>query len=140
MWLVEWNKGLFHFDGVTFRQFPEPRLAKYVKIKLAADGAVWIGTTGTGLARFQAGQFKIFGTTNGLAGSEVWSLLLDERNNLWIGTEGGLSFYHGQTFTNYSVGKGRLPSKKVNALFRDKKGLLWIGTDGGVTSSSPKYC
>jgi signal transduction histidine kinase/ligand-binding sensor domain-containing protein len=132
LWLVEWDKGLFHFDGVHFQHFPQPMLSKYYRVKLATDGAVWIGTSGTGLARFQAGHFQMFGTSNGLAGNEVRSLLLGQQNDLWIGTEAGLSFYDGHTFTNYAIGRGRLPAKRVNALFRDQKGVLWIGTDAGV--------
>jgi len=55
-----------------------------------SDGNVWIGTTGSGLTRWQQDRFSTLTVSNGLPSDSVNALTQDNQGRLWVGTEGGL--------------------------------------------------
>ena len=59
------------------------------------DGKLWLGTYMEGLTGFDGKRFKHYrdipGSKDGLSNNSVYSLYVDAKNRLWIGTlEGGL--------------------------------------------------
>jgi ligand-binding sensor domain-containing protein/signal transduction histidine kinase len=63
-----------------------------------ANGYLWIGTFGGGLARFDGKEFKVYTTLDGLYSNIVSYLLLDSHQNLWIVHPHGITKFDGQTF------------------------------------------
>jgi diguanylate cyclase (GGDEF)-like protein len=67
----------------------------------------------------------------------VWSLCLDDNNNLWVGTNnGGLDYYDRSTnkFSNWRhdpADPTSLSSNDVRIVFLDSRKRLWVGTRGG---------
>ena len=51
------------------------------------QGSMWLGTYQRGLMHWQDGKFTRLGIQNGLGGATIRSLLVDSRNDLWIGLE-----------------------------------------------------
>lgn len=49
---------------------------------------------------------------------------------MWFATDGGVSRYHRNSFTNYTVADGL--SDNVWSMMLDKGGTIWVGTHGGV--------
>ncbi len=74
-----------------------------------------------------------FTVQEGLAQSQVTTLLQDRTGFLWIGTQGGLSRYDGDRFRTWTTAEG-LPDDVVTALADDGKGHLWVGTDSGAVA------
>ena len=65
----------------------------------------------------------------------VVSMLLDNKNRLWVGTwGGGLSMLdtHTSTFRNFTMRDG-LPGNFILSLELDGSGALWIGTNDGLS-------
>ncbi len=65
----------------------------------------------------------------------VVSMVLDEKERLWIGTwGGGLSVFdtRKETFRNFTVQNG-LPGNYVLAIEEGPQGDLWIGSNGGLS-------
>lgn len=59
--------------------------------------------------------------------------LVDHEGNLWFASNGGGIFYFdGKTFTNYTEKNG-LGSNKVFSILEDKDYNLWFGTEKGLT-------
>ena len=59
-------------------------------------------------------------------------VLEDRDENLWIGTDAGLSRFTSGVLSTHSVKTG-LPKDNIRALFEDLEGSLWIGaSDGGL--------
>ncbi|RPI43726.1 MAG: hypothetical protein EHM46_03705, partial [Bacteroidetes bacterium] len=79
--------------------------------------------------------FDRFSVSEGLAQSTVYSILQDRNDNLWIGTQAGVSLFDGVEFRNYSATDG-LAENGVRALCETRSGHIWLGhTGGGITRS-----
>ena len=59
----------------------------------------------------------------------------ENRNSIWIGTNGGLSCfdYDKGGFIHYTTENSTLPDNECYCIKEDKKGNLWIGGRNGVT-------
>src|SRR5690554_3190294 len=76
-------------------------------------------------------NFIQYSVSEGLVQSQAFSFVQNEKNELFIGTFGGLSRFDGSSFKNYTKSQG-LPHNGVIALAKDKNHHLWIGTSNGI--------
>ena len=76
-------------------------------------------------------------TSQGLPHDYVTSIVSDDLNVKWIGTENGLTKYNGYNFENIKPGINykKLKNENIEVLFKDKSNLIWIGTKSGGISS-----
>ncbi len=64
----------------------------------------------------------------------VYSLMKDDSENLWIGTDDGLRKWDGSTLDKYDQRMGLLGSEvNRNALIQDGQGRIWVGTESGAS-------
>ncbi len=104
----------------------------YVFTILAArDGAVWAGTWGGGVARFDGKTWRNFTASDGLAGNIVYSIAQESGGALWFGTDNGVSRYDGSTWHNLRVADGLL-DRHAYAIAIAPGGDVWVGTRKGV--------
>ncbi len=103
-------------------------------IPSATDGKVfWMGTD-TGLIRYRvgSGSRKFVGEREGLLGSEINDLVLDENGALWVATDLGLNRYiDNGGFMRFDHESG-LPGRTVLSLGVDIDNTIWAGTTEGV--------
>jgi ligand-binding sensor domain-containing protein/signal transduction histidine kinase len=128
-------KGLARFDGVEFKTYneantPQLKSASITALLADAEGALWIGTEGGGLARLAHGQFSLFTTRDGLAGDNIRALCQCRDRTLWVATTSGLSCLRNGKFQTYTTREG-LRSDAVTALCEDR-GSLWVATVKGL--------
>jgi signal transduction histidine kinase len=94
------------------------------------EGALWIGTEGAGIYRFQHNTWTNFNSDQGIRNPYIWSLAEDHHGKLWAGSWGGGLF--AQKDDSFIFGPGledlRLP---VPALLAGESNL-WIGTSAGL--------
>ena len=107
-------------------------------------GFIWIGTN-DGLCRYESSNhIKVFRANNpeisgGLQSSNIRSLYLDSKNNLWIGTRlGGLTKFHQpsgewKTFRHDSNNSSSISDDEILTITEDSKGRLWVGTENGIS-------
>jgi ligand-binding sensor domain-containing protein len=95
------------------------------------DGAIWVGTEGSGLYRLQNGEWSQFGLEAGVANLFVWSMCEDAGGRLWVGTwGGGLLTRQGERFDTVPIaGEATSP---MTALFSSGPNGLWAGTRAGL--------
>jgi len=76
-------------------------------------------------------------TSQGLPHDYVTSIISDDLNLKWMGTENGLTKYNGYNFENIKPGKSykKLKNENIEVLFKDKFNIIWIGTKSGGISS-----
>ena len=78
-------------------------------------------------------NFHNYSVRDGVAQSQVYSLLQDSRGYLWMGTRGGgVSRFDGMSFKTYTVSDG-LVNNYVFCVKEDPSKNLWIGTNNGLS-------
>ena len=83
---------------------------------------------------FQAQTFTNYTTDDGLINNTVNCLAIDVDDNLWFGTQEGVSFFDGINWTNFDVNSHpNLVSNTITAIAVDRDNNLWVGTDFGVS-------
>lgn len=100
------------------------------------DGALWVGTWGGGVARFDGKTFENHTADDGLAGNVVYSIAQAPDGALWFGTNHGLSRYDGTRYMNYTKADGLL-GDDVYAVAVDPDHMVWAGQKGAVTRLAP---
>ena len=132
------QEGLVRFDGARFtvysaRTTPALRSNNVSTLLVDAEGSLWVGMYGGGLARLRNGAWTAWGQKDGIAGDFVVSLYEDREHALWIGTRSaGVTRRRGDEMTTFSSKDG-LPNDTVSAIAEDADGALWVGTDRGIS-------
>src|SRR5262249_39369309 len=97
------------------------------------EGALWIGTSGSGLLRFRDGKFAQYTTAHGLSSDRITAVYQDREGSIWAGTiDNGLNRASRQIITTYSQTNG-LASDPTYPVYEDESGVLWIGGWSGLT-------
>ena len=92
-------------------------------------GALWVGTNGRGLLRFDGDTIDHWDTSNGLPHGFVRTLMVDRTGNIWFGSgSSGVVRLARDRPEVLDVPRGQ--SGTVVALFPDREENLWIGTNG----------
>jgi len=100
------------------------------------QGYLWIATN-DGLARFDGRSYRIWRAEDGLRDNQIWTVLADARNRMWIGTENaGLvrlsaDRQHIDVFDRST--QPLMASNTVWSVATTGDGALWFGTyEGGL--------
>ena len=100
------------------------------------QGFIWIGTQ-EGLNRFDGQAIQSFVRdpfdSSSLAHNWIWSLLITDAGELWVGTEAGISIHDRSTdsFKNLRHNPNdpnSISSDRVKVLFQDSARNIWVGT------------
>ena len=106
IWFVNLYNGLCRYDGKSFTHFTEENgLCNDTITCIYEDkkGNLWFGsdagksgTGSAGLCRYNptSGVSTHFTEKDGIAKSNVWTIVEDNDGNIWVGTKGGLYRYH----------------------------------------------
>ncbi len=104
-----------------------------LSIRVTRDGSVWIGTHGSGLFRYRAGQFRAYTAADGLPSTNISAIYEDSHGTLWIGTlDKGVGRFRNDRFDFASDAVG-IGNKAVTSFIEDREGNLWIGSTNGLT-------
>ncbi len=67
---------------------------------------------------------------SGLSSDRVNALEIDQRGDVWIGSNSGLTKFDGTDCTVYRMNDSGLPSNWITGLTADNEGNMWVGTRG----------
>ena len=82
--------------------------------------------------------YDYFTSENGLAQSQIFSMLQDTSGRLWLGTlGGGINIYDGKSFKTLTTEDG-LSNDLIYKIYQDEKGLIWIATYDGLNTYDGK--
>ncbi|TQV77286.1 hypothetical protein FLL45_04895 [Aliikangiella marina] len=105
---------------------------------IASDNTLWLGTDGDGVISFNltTKETEWWDKTNGLPHNDIFGILGDGNDNVWIMGNKGLTRFDALTrvIQNYTVSDG-LQSNEFNhqAMYRNQQGLLFFGGINGIT-------
>ncbi len=111
-----------------------------------ADGNLWFGSYGEGVYKYDGKLFVHFGIEQGLNSNTTYSILQDNKGNVWVGTDKGLNRFEGNKFVsipivlsnnnssyfNNSNNISTPPENSVWSMIQDRNGTIWFGTDDAV--------
>ncbi|MBF0340343.1 MAG: regulator [Magnetococcales bacterium] len=100
-------------------------------LALEPDGAIWAGTWGGGVSRFDGKNWRSYARKEGLSGNIVYSLVHDQQGRLWAGTSNGVSFFE-QGKWRFLPQNHQLLGAHVYALAVSPANELWAGSRGKV--------
>jgi len=109
-------------------------------------GRMWLATDENGIDLFdrKTQTFRHFNSKNtNLANDEIWAILVDSKNRLWVGSFGGLFMADLTNFTSQLNFTPFVHSDKdttsisdnmISVIIEDAKSRIWVGTrDHGVS-------
>jgi len=97
------------------------------------NGNIWLASYVNGAAMWDGTSFKKYSARDGLASNTVFSILCDEKENIWIGTAMGLSRLKENKFSTITTTEG-LCSNVIVTILEDADKNLWFGSSGGGVS------
>jgi len=106
------------------------------------EAYLWVGTNGGGLNRMEiaTGECVRYTIKNGLPNDVIYSILNDDKEQLWMSTNKGLSCFNllNNTFKNFEENDG-LQSNEFNqhASLRSSDGILFFGGVNGYNYFKP---
>ena len=98
----------------------------------ARDGALWIGTDGSGVFKVSAQGTTHYTSRQGLVNNFVRRLLEARDGSMWIATDSGVSHLDAGGFHNLAMENG-LAYFSTRSIVEGRNGDIWIGTENGLT-------
>lgn len=159
IWIVTWEKYLFRYNTIT-QQISSYSITDIIQAegvskkivgwvnKVMEDnhGELWIATANAGLLQYNPAKDNFnyivyqHGNNTGIQyNSEIFELFQDKEENIWIGTDNGISIFnpYQQYFTiiQHEPHSSRsMPKSEITAVIETARGDLLIGTWGGGIS------
>ncbi len=113
-------------------------IVKKIKIIRSAERIIFLYALLSiySLSSAQTYYFDNYSVIDGLAQSKVYTIIQDNNDYIWLGTEAGASQFDGNNFINYTIENG-LSEGGVRTIYLDSYGNIWLGhTGGGLTRYS----
>ncbi|MCH2488587.1 MAG: response regulator [Flavobacteriales bacterium] len=146
IWIGTEDKGLFKLDIQTNIITKIDAVSVPIKSLYYTSNKLWVGTNGKGLILYNLidESVRAFTRENGLPNNVIYGILPDDKGNLWLSSNQGLSNFtidgeYYATIENYTDYDG-LQALEYNtgAYFKDDKGTLYFGGLDGINWFHPE--
>ncbi|HJU84473.1 MAG TPA: protein kinase [Holophagaceae bacterium] len=131
------TRGLWDFDGLRWRQPPQPPAlagANIRRLQAGREGDLWAITGNHGVWRRRGTAWQGWTRAEGLPVDQTHSVLEASDGSLWIGTEaGGLARFRDGRVEVFDT-RNSLPNNTVLCLAEGRwqgRAVVWAGTEGG---------
>jgi signal transduction histidine kinase/ligand-binding sensor domain-containing protein len=100
----------------------------------------WVGLVGillfasTTFAQLNSNNLTLYTEKDGLPGTQINKILVDQFGYIWVGTINGLARFDGYSFKRFYEdpnNPGTIKGLNVWSLFEDSKGRIWVGASPG---------
>jgi signal transduction histidine kinase/ligand-binding sensor domain-containing protein len=136
VWAGTRDGQLWHLDSGEWKVQARCEPGHAITAVACSDSALWVGTEGDGLYRWDSGNR--WEKYNNLPTAWVSTLYLDGHGTLWIGTAGGgLSRLQGGSVATFTTREGLLDNT-ISQILEDDAGYLWLGGTRGIIRVSKR--
>jgi ligand-binding sensor domain-containing protein/signal transduction histidine kinase len=132
IWTVAQSLYLIHNDVARRVTYGGLNNIKVRNVFRAQDGALWIGTDGSGAYRIEGDQIRHYTAPSELTNNFIRGFLESRDGSIWIATDEGVSRISAGESTKFTEANG-LVFYSIRSLLQDRDGVLWIGTDHGLS-------
>lgn len=144
-------RGLDYYDksSHTIKHFVIPSLENTGVYGFAEDRNqnIWLATW-KGIFKYDRQTDKIihFDNSPGIPSRFIWTLFLDDKNQIWAGTEGEGIYILRETrnklekvyhLTHDTTNTNSISDDRIYSIFKDKNNHIWIGTGNGLDRYNP---
>jgi len=131
IWLATWDGIVEYDDKIFINHTNQSGLRRYRVFDITEDkkGNVWFATIGAGVYRFGKEKFQYFTMDDGMANNSVQTLYNNNKSELWLGTQNGISIYDQNSFKTLAL-PGDQNNNDINSIVEITNGIYWIGTRG----------
>ena len=151
LWYASRNGSIGHIRNDKIVNFDESNGLPKTEVRTITFDSlqnIWIGTAGKGMYKAQYQEleptFEVVAENEQLASENIYSMLIDDDANLWVGTEKGIDkilLNESGTITevqNFGKNEGFVGIETChNSVAKDREGNLWFGTLNGLTKHTP---
>ncbi len=128
-------QALYHLRGQTAEKvsvagLPNVRIRNVFR---ARDGALWLGTDGSGAYRIANGVVRHYSAPAELTNNFPRAFLETRSGDIWIATDEGVSAIAPNGVRQYTPPSG-LAYFSTRCMLEDHDGAIWIGTDRGLSA------
>lgn len=136
LFFLAFAKAQIDVNNLKFLPIQEGVSKKPISTILQDDqGFIWIGTRGAGLYRYDGVHFEsykqVWGDSTSINSNQIFTLYLDRKHRLWVGTDAGLNLFNREqkTFENLN----HIPTNDegystISSILEDQDGNLIIGS------------
>ena len=146
-WIATWGNGLYLYDwqkGSVVQHYGknETDTARYIPSNdissILVDGEdIWIGTSGSGVAKIETGKRNIISHENSVKdpfssdnSKYITHMMKDSHGWIWISSSEGLRKFKGEEQIKfpYSDKEGELPQNQITCCYEDSQKRIWVLT------------
>lgn len=157
IWMTSLRNGVFRYDGSEFVNYVHnDTIANSLSgdrggcIYADSSGIIWIGTSGTGLDRYDPASksFTHFRhdprNPSSISNDTVTKIIEDHKGNLLLGTCGGFNIFNktSQKFTHFTFdpkNPSSISYDRIRTIYQDRQGTIWIGCGDPISPVSRLY-
>jgi ligand-binding sensor domain-containing protein/signal transduction histidine kinase len=132
VWTVAQGLYLIHNDVARRVIYGGLNNIKVRNVFRAHDGALWIGTDGSGAYRIDGDHIRHYTAPTELTNNFIRGFLESRDGAIWIATDEGVSRISSGGSKKFTEANG-LVFYSIRSLLQDNDGNLWIGTDHGLS-------
>lgn len=138
--IIDKGSGAMKRYATAEEQYGDDVSAYVIPMLFNKNGTVWLGTEGGGLNLYDTGRRKIiksYKVSEGLPSNDVYSLVRDKDNAIWIGTGNGVAVLRDTIISslNYVFGTAHEYNKSSGALLSN--GDVMFGSTSGAVGFTP---
>lgn len=130
LWIGTFNGGVSLYREGRFQSFSRKTglpITGVLTICQDKSGDIWLGGW-DGVVRHRRGSFHLFGSADGLFGSNGWSICEDARGRLFVSTERGVNILENDRFAPFAPEK--LQNHSLRQAYAGRQGVFWLATLG----------
>jgi signal transduction histidine kinase/CheY-like chemotaxis protein len=148
-WFCTYDDGLYRYNRTTDSLFHYQKDStrnlntnSFISHCIDSRGKVWFGTRDGGLVQFdpKSRSFTAFDMNSGLPNNDIYGILEDDHNNLWLSSNKGISKFNPETgeIENYTVDHGLVGNQfNFKSYLKTKDGTMYFGAVNGLTYFHP---
>lgn len=137
--------GVTKFDGFNWTTVLKKEKFLFRGLAIDKEGSIWIGNSlirdlfadsipspYISVLKIDQTDTSVYGSTDGLPGEIINSLVIDNLGNIWIATDKGVSVFDGVKWSTYTIEEGLVNSFVIDIAI-DSAGNKWFGTYNGIS-------